>query len=185
MSTLKSLALFGALIMATVNVYAGQPAVCALLKKEKKPAMYLLDKDGKVSKGPVDLGTYAYVYEPRDMVKIPTNYRLVIYPRRIQYESPNQAHTDGSTLTPTKSVCPNSRTYMIGFHWREFRVGKGYSDMGDVEKYYKEMPLKIDEFIRPDFIENLANGFTDYYINPICRFDCRIVGTIVDGRKKQ
>ena len=61
------------------------PEVCELLKFAKKPLGYLLDKDGNISKGPIDFGRFAVSgHHLVDQVIAPTQYQLLISPARLK-----------------------------------------------------------------------------------------------------
>ncbi|GAB2854011.1 hypothetical protein GCM10027277_23100 [Pseudoduganella ginsengisoli] len=84
----QSILLITALSMLSVHAFsATSPAICDQIKHAQEPSAYLVNKDGEISKGPIDFGRYGYSYRPRDTYTIPTDYKLIITPSRINVRS--------------------------------------------------------------------------------------------------
>lgn len=59
--------------------------VCDLLKKTKTPIAYLLDKEGRIDKGPIDFGRFPLSNQNLiDQVVVPTQYQLIVSPARLK-----------------------------------------------------------------------------------------------------
>lgn len=82
-----------------------------MVKKEKRPAAFLIDKDGHLSKGPISFGRYAYKYSNSDSYVIPTEYKIIVTPGRLKIES---CPTGCLEVKRAQSLCPMSATYSIG-----------------------------------------------------------------------
>jgi hypothetical protein len=167
---------------------AETPEVCEAIKKEKyvpfsgakyPPVMYLTDKTGNIVKGPIDLGIYAYKYEPRDFFTIRISYKLVVFPKKILLRGSGEGIMGlNVSLIQSKAICPDSRTYTITYQHREAPTKERS------QSFTQQMPYRIDDgFATSSFEDPSLEGET--YVDPVCRFDCRFVGTIVDGNKKQ
>jgi len=161
------------LVFIDSDAHAGNKSdVCALLKKEKWPAAYLLNKDGDVSEGPVDFERYVYTLNKAvDFIDIPTTYRVVIWPKRIVV---GEAFIFGSfELKPTKSVCPNATTYEVSYFTRGFPTFNP-----------EQLPYKVDQAAAnfPPMEDPQDPSFTESSLH--VRFNSRVVGEIVDGRRK-
>lgn len=87
--TLRILAplLSGFVCLAPLVGAEAQSSVCERINKEKEPSAYLLDQHGNLSKGPIDFGRFAYKYSKRDSLIIPTTYRLIVTPARLELGS--------------------------------------------------------------------------------------------------
>lgn len=138
--------------------------------------MYLVDDAGKAIRQPVDIGTY--FYQPEDFAIVKTNYTLLVYPKRIKATSTGEGRSSSAILQPVKSFCKNANAYKITYQ------GVYPQRMEYVEAFRKKLPLKINEPFHFPYFEDteIDEGVSD--VSPICRFDCRFVGTIVDRNKK-
>lgn len=165
---------------------AEELAVCAQLRKEKtyvpystenRPVMYLIDDKGNVSNGPIRL---TYTYEPTlENPKITTNYRLVVYPKRIKFEGGVSGNWATALLESAKDVCPNSNAYKITYQKINNFRGFEFED-----KYIQTLPQKeISSFQSDVFIDSKLEG--DGVVNPICRFDCKNTFSVNVLPKKQ
>jgi hypothetical protein len=144
------------------------PEVCTKIQKEKGAAAYLIDQSGNLSKGPIDFGRIAYKYSKRDSYIIPTNFRLIVTPARLELDSCSEGCMVLSNVAP---VCKNSKTYSIGFAMRD-------DPRSDSDRSW--LPWKED---RPTNVFIVVDPESDN-VNLRYRFDARIVGEIYDPRKQ-
>ena len=147
---------------------AEEPPVCRLVHSEKGAAIYLIDKQGNLSKGPIDFGRFAYKYSHRDTYTIPTDYRLIITPGRLKISSCSEGCM---VLTPTTSVCKQSKTYAISFAMRDYPRNK-------TDRSW--LPWKEDI---PAGVFSVSDPESDS-VDLEYRFDSRIVGEIYDPEKQ-
>jgi hypothetical protein len=146
--------------------------VCALLKKEKAPVAYLLDKNGRVNRGPIDFGRYAYRYEEHDLLYIPTSYRVVIAPRRMRVVG--VLGSGSLELKETVSVCSNSRTYEASYTVRGTPLIRPDRLPWSENNDSAEFPL-IEDPSDPQFDQH----YLEY------RFDRRVIGEIYDAKEEK
>lgn len=161
------------LVLAQTS-FAGTTAnseVCALLKKEKESAAYLIDADGRLSAGPINFGRYAYSYEERDVFLVPTGYRVVISPKRIKVVG----YSDGGTfyLHETKSVCPNAKTYELSIAVRENKTP---------DTDWLPYKYDTDNFDFPELEDPRESLFNKTHLK--IRFSDRVVGEIYDANSQ-
>jgi hypothetical protein len=189
-STFKYLALL--MILVSNYSHAVTPEVCEALKKEKyipfsgakhPSVMYLTDKSGNVMKGPIDFGTLEYRYnKKKPTILIPTKFRIIVFPKQIIPRQGDDIRIEGDStiLEKTENLCKNSTTYAVTYQTEEFR------DEKEARKFLKKTPYQEEGWFDISFIDKKIeeNGGGDSTVTPICRFDCRFVGTIVDGSKK-
>jgi hypothetical protein len=173
---MKPMTLFCLLMGIGGIAHSEQPEICSLLKKERKPVAYLLDDAGNIHQGPINLGAYPYKYASRDFFTLKTKYKLVIFPKKLIQESTGKGVIGRITvLEPTRSVCPNSHTYSISYQEREAPSQEYAND------FIRKMPYKIEERLDMSYF---SSDEDEESVKIECRFDCRFVGTIVDGSKK-
>lgn len=141
--------------------------LCRLLKKEQWPSAYLIDKDGKISAGPINFGRYAYSYASHVLFYIPTTYRIVLTPARVRVR---EASGGGEiSLSETKSVCPNSKTYKVAIAERESNTPN--TDW---------LPLEINELNKFPPMEDPKDAmFTEGSLR--IHFDSHVIGEIYDA----
>lgn len=166
--TLRILAplLSGFVCLAPFVGAEAQSSVCERINKEKEPSAYLLDQHGNLSKGPIDFGRFAYKYSKRDSLIIPTTYRLIVTPARLELDSCSEGCM---VLTRVAPVCKNSKTYSIGLAMRD-------EPRNDIDRSWlpwkENMPA--DAFI-------VSDPDSDN-VNLRYRFDARFVGEIYDPK---
>jgi hypothetical protein len=164
---------------------AKEAEVCSTLKKEKKyipyskenkPSMYLTDKNGNIKTGPIELGVLKFITDG-SAIQTPSEYFLVLYPKQIKAENVDGLYWYSAKLEKTKDFCEKSNTYKISYQ------ENGPYTPEAIDHYNKSLPKKINKEFHSNFTDSaLDEG--DTTVDPICRFDCRFVGTIVDGSKK-
>lgn len=159
--------LYPTFVLPMAHAAEVNPSVCKIIQKEKGPAAYLIDKQGNLSKGPIDFGRFAYKYSHRDTYTIPTSYRLIITPGRLKISSCSESCV---VLTPATSVCKQSKTYAIDFAMRDYPRNK-------TDRSW--LPWKEDI---PAGVFGVSDPESDF-VDLEYRFDARIVGEIYDPEK--
>lgn len=146
-------------------------AVCKLLQKEKDPVAYLVDDKGSVSKGPINFGRYAYTtYSKDESFIVPTTYRMVISPARLKLSSCPEGCL---VLTQVPSICPNSKTYLVGLSVR---------DRPTYDQDRTWLPYKMDSATR---ILSVRDPESPYDVELEYRFEARIIGEFYDSKSKK
>jgi hypothetical protein len=153
---------------STMALAVPQPSVCELIKQSKEPSAYLLEKNGELSKGPINYGKYAYIYQPRDTYSIPTDYKIIITPGRINVRSCSENCLE---LKKIKPVCPMSQTYSVSYIRRD-------SHKNAHEKNW--LPLKE----RTDFDISYDDPASIYPVELKFHFETAIEGEIFDATPK-
>lgn len=157
-------------IVLAKDTMSNQKEVCRLLKNEKGPVAYLLDKNGKVSRGPIDYGRYGYRYKEKDFYYIPTQYRMVISPARLKVISLHAGSwLELKEVTP---VCRNSKTYEISYanqDWPQSATDRSW------------LPKK-ESAVAEDI--EVEDPNSPYPVVLKYRFDFRIVGETYDATNK-
>lgn len=173
LKAILSLLIF-ALIGSDVNAQEQKNReVCELLKLAKEPVGYLLDKDGNISKGPIDFGRFAVSgHHLIDQVIAPTQYQLLISPARLKLIGTCPAG-GCIKLIKIKSICPNSQM---------FKVGIGFSiTKTDETRPYKMTFNDHHIFIGMEFEDPKPPVPFDVKID--FQFDTRVIGELVEPQK--
>jgi hypothetical protein len=146
-------------------VVKAEPAVCSLLNKKKEQALYLVDRNGDLVKGPIDFGQYGVDKDfVADYIAVPTQYRFVVSPARIEVKS--QQCNMCLDLKKIAPICPNTSAYSIS-------VGMSFRSKGSTR------PYKEDALIELEFNDPKA----DYDASVKMKFDSRIIGELVAPNK--
>lgn len=150
-------------------VYAGEN--CQLFSAKKGSQAFLLDKSKALSSGPIDFGVHRFYGSDRDEYSVPTQYTLITSPRK------NKLLSAGSLLgflrlREVASPCANTRSFEMYYIIR----------IKDTEDHsWLPMNVNDDSIGLPDF-EDLGRGDGTAKFN--LNFELRVIGRIVDGRKK-
>lgn len=148
------------------SVLASAEKICNVIKKEKLPTAYLVDKNGSLSNGPIQLGDFAVSRNlVADQIIAPTQYNLIISPKKLKLIS-NCPAGGCIKLKKIKDICPNSKTYSIG-------IGFSFTHGDGVRPYKIEAPNK---FIGLDF----EDPSSDYPITLNLKFDQSVVGKLIE-----
>ncbi|GAB2854024.1 hypothetical protein GCM10027277_23120 [Pseudoduganella ginsengisoli] len=143
--------------------------VCDIVKKSKNPTAFLVGKDGKLSKGPIEFGRFPYKYSHSDTFTIPTEYKIIITPARLKIEN----CTIGCFETKrTKPLCPMSSTYSLGIVIRDGKDLQGTSSL----PWKTESEMGFSSVIDPE---------TNDWVELDYAFNSRIVGEIYDPTIKK
>lgn len=174
--------IFRLMVVATICMTIGSychasevnnPDVCKLLKRAKFPVGYLLDKDGKPNKGPIDFGRFLVSsHQLIDQVIAPTQYQLLISPARLKLIGTCPAG-GCIELVKIKSICPNSQLFQIG-------IGVSVTKIGGARPYKYKYEDK-HEFIGMEFEDPKPPIPVDVKID--FQFDIRVTGELVEPKK--
>jgi hypothetical protein len=148
----------------------GDATVCKLLQKEKEAVAYLVDQQGAVSKGPINFGRFAYTYSKDESFIVPTKYKIIVSPARLQLTS---CPVGCLVLTPVPSICPHSKTYAIGLTVR---------DRPEYDSDRTWLPYKMDSATR---ILSVRDPESPYDVDLEYRFEARIIGEFYDPKLRK
>lgn len=153
--------------VAAIADKSNYKSVCQLIKIEKNPTAYLLDKNNNLSKGPIDLGNIPIApdFEAGEYV-IETGYHLVVAPASLKkmFDTPNGY---GSQLLNAIDICPHSKTYKVVITWNFKKGGV--------------RPFKFEDGLTNFY--RTVDGFDMDVENIYRNFDARIFGTLIEPKK--
>jgi hypothetical protein len=141
---------------------------CEFIKSKNAPVVILLNKNGEMVKGPIDLGSLAFPSAfQAEFYKIPTEYKLVAYPRTLFFQSAISG-TGYVDVERSKQICPNASTFKINVHMNFSK--------GDTR------PYKF-EYLLPDVMMQDLPTTPMCEANEIFYFKPKISGLIIQSSK--
>jgi hypothetical protein len=153
-----------ALLLTTwSNAYAdSKSSICPIKNKVGEPAIYLVDKDNLLVKGPVDFGTFVTQEDfASDYMVKDTQYKAILFPARLEIV---EEHCNICiSVKKVAPICPNSSTFALG-------VGMVFKGLAGAVS-----PYKIDDPFEFRFVDKQMG--TDPQVK--LEFDTRIVGVLV------
>ncbi|WP_090442915.1 hypothetical protein [Duganella sp. CF458] len=157
-----SMAVFG-----TNMAYAESPAICQQIAKEKHPVAYLLDAKGNIIEDAVNLGSVAYKYQNTGHFTIPTDYKIVLAPARLQITN---CRADCLVLKEVAPMCKNAKTYSVSYVMtdRNSPADQGW------------LPWKLDESAGVFVVEDPSSDY-DVVVN--YKFKPRVTGELYNPKK--
>ncbi|GJJ01382.1 hypothetical protein RugamoR64_19200 [Duganella rhizosphaerae] len=156
------------LIAAWSNAYAEADAkstTCPVKNKVSEPTIYLIDKDSKLVKGPVDFGTFVTKENfASDYLVKDTQYRAILFPARL--EIVGEECNICISVKKIAPICPNSSTFSVG-------VGMVFKGLPGAVS-----PYKVDDPFEFRFVDKKMG------VDPQVKleFDARIVGVLVKSK---
>lgn len=173
-----------AFFVFSLNAHASD--VCEHISKNEKhktkrnnAEIFLINEKNEIDSGPIYIENQNYYYKKnRFVVSVPTKYRIIVFPKKIRLSRPSEGNPEFNIFfKKTKDTCRDTNTYQVIYQFREMQ------DAFYAKEFVKQLPYEINEELRypnfedPDLEDN-------EFLSPVCRFDCRFVGTFVDGNKK-
>ncbi|WP_431479162.1 hypothetical protein [Massilia eburnea] len=161
--------IFSAILLVCLRIAMAAPhSVCQLVAKEKGPVAFLLDPQGIISRGPIDVGKIGYKWQNTGHILVPTGYKMVLTPARLKVTN---CREDCLVLKEMLPICKNTRTYGVDF----VKADKS----GPSDKSW--LPWKLDDSTGIFLVEDPTS---DYDITVHYKFDSRVVGELYDPMKQ-
>jgi hypothetical protein len=148
-------------------------AVCRIISSSTGPSAYLLDQGGALSKGPVDFGQLQISADiVADQILIPSNYKLIVTPRRLRLVGTCSAGGCIKLVPMKKPKCKNSQEFQIvlGFSFKRKGGGRPYRYEWEGNHQFSGIEFEDPKDDMP------MNAEVTYH------FDPRVVGEIVDTK---